>query len=327
MTAPEASPEAPAITLDRAPDRSALLAEVMEGLAARPRCLPSKLLYDDRGSELFDRICELDAYYPTRTELSILERFAPEMASFAGADCLLVEYGSGSSLKTRRLLDALESPAAYIPVDISRDHLANSAAALARDYPGLEVLPVCADFEAQLTLPRPRRAPARRVAFFPGSTIGNFSPEAAGAFLRRVRELVGPQGGLLLGVDLLKDRCVLERAYDDPEGVTAEFNRNLLRHVNRVLGADFEPERFRHEARFREAPPRIEMHLVSERAQRVRVGGHTVDLAAGESLCTEYCHKYRLEDVAELAGSAGFRTERVFTDPKRWFSVHALSAA
>ena len=327
MTAPEAAPAPPAAPLDRAPGRSALLAEVMAGLAERPRRLPSKLLYDERGSELFDRICELDAYYPTRTELSILRRHAPEMAAFAGPDCLLVEYGSGSSQKTRLLLDALERPAAYVPVDISREHLARSAGALAREYPELEVLPVCADFEARLALPTPRRRPARRIAFFPGSTIGNFTPEDAAAFLLRVRELVGPEGGLLLGADLVKERHLLERAYDDPEGVTAEFNRNLLRHLNRALGADFDLERFRHEARFREDPPRIEMHLVSDGAQRVRVAGEVLELAPGESLCTEYCHKYRLEDVAALARDAGFRTERVFTDGRSWFSVHALAAA
>jgi dimethylhistidine N-methyltransferase len=245
------------------------------------------------------------------------------MARHLGPDCLLVEYGSGSSEKTRVLLDSLV-PCAYVPVDISRDHLLASCNALAAEYPQVEVLPVCADFTAPFALPVPERAPTRTVAYFPGSTIGNFEREDAVALLHSIRTTCGRSGALLVGADLVKDRETLECAYDDSRGVTAAFNRNLLVRLNAELGADFAPDRFAHEARWLAGPGRIEMHLVSRRDQTVRLGGRTIAFRAGESICTEHSHKYTLDGFAAMADEAGFGVERVFCDEQRLFSVQLL---
>lgn len=306
---------------DFEPATGDFLREVLAGLRGEVKTLPCKYFYDEEGSRLFDAICELDEYYPTRTELAIMAGHAPEIARQLGAGCLLIEYGSGSSVKTRLLLDALDKPAGYVPIDISKEHLRRSARSLATAYPGLEVLPVCADYTGDYEVPRPRSHVERRVIYFPGSTIGNFHPDAAVGFLRHVAEVCGDHGGLLIGVDLAKDRSVLERAYNDARGVTAAFNLNLLARINRELGADFDLGAFRHDAVWNARAGRIEMHLVSLGSQTVRLDGEDVCLGAGETIRTECSYKYDLGGFAELAAAAGLRREAVWTDPSRWFSV------
>lgn len=318
---------APAVRLyDYAPRVDTFLDDVLGGLGRVPKVLPCKYFYDARGSQLFDRICELDAYYPTRTELSILRRHLGEIVDRLGPRCLLVEYGSGSSLKTRILLDHLEAPAGYVPIDISREHLAASARALAAAYEGLPVLAVCADYTQAFELPRlpSEEAPAQVVVFFPGSTIGNFTPAEAQAFLVRLGGICGPGGGVLVGVDLQKDVGVLHAAYNDAEGVTAAFNKNLLVRINRELGADFDVDRFAHEAVYDAGHGRIEMRLVSTVRQEVRVGKARFAFEAGERVVTEYSYKYTPAGFAALAASAGFAVEAVWTDPRRYFSVQFL---
>ena len=309
---------------DFGPARERLLSDALAGLLAPRKTLPCKYFYDERGSALFERICELDEYYPTRTELTILRARAGAMAASLGPDCLVVEYGSGSGIKTQLLLEHLERPVAYVPVDISREHLLRSAAALSARYPALPVLPVCADFTQPFALPHPPRPPRRRAAYFPGSTIGNFAPAEARKFLTQVAELCGPGGALLIGVDLKKSRAVLERAYDDALGVTAEFNANLLRRLNRELGADFQLDRFAHRALWNEVEGRIEMHLVSRCAQEVRLAGRRIRFEAGETIHTENSYKYDLREFASLARSAGFEVEQVWVDGAALFSVQAL---
>lgn len=309
---------------DLAPSTEEFLSDVIRGLSAPSKHLPCKYLYDDAGSRLFDRICELPEYYPTRTELAILNRYAGEMAAMLGPRCLVIEYGSGSITKTRVLLDHLQEPAAYIPVEIAREQLQESARALARDYPHLEVRPLCADFTRPLELPETRRSAARRVVYFPGSTIGNFTPDEARQLLERTARLCGPGGAMLLGADLKKDPRVLENAYNDRDGVTAAFNLNLLTRMNRELAARFKPENFWHHALYNPREGRIEMHLVSQLEQRVPLDGREVLLVEGESICTEYSYKYSLRDLGELARAAGFTIERTWTDDRKYFSVHYL---
>ncbi len=309
---------------DEAPDRLQFLDDTLTGLREEPKRLPCKYFYDETGSALFDRICDLPEYYPTRTERAIMAAHADAMADEIGADALLVEYGSGSSLKTRLLLDVLERPAGYVPVDISRAHLLKSAAAIETEYLDLEVLPVAADFTTSFTLPEPERAARRRVVYFPGSTIGNFTEKGAVALLEGVAECCGPGGALLIGVDLRKDVDTLERAYDDSAGVTAAFNRNLLVRMNRELGADFDVDAFEHSAVWVEDAGRIEMHLVSRSDQAVSLDGEEIEFERGESICTEHSHKYTLEGFAALAARAGFRVQEVWTDEDALFSVQLL---
>jgi dimethylhistidine N-methyltransferase len=296
------------------------LADVLRGLRAPAKELPCKYFYDEAGSELFERITELEEYYLTRTELAIMQRHAEEMASLLGPRCLLIEYGSGSSTKTRLLLDHLQAPAGYVPIDISGEHLRRTAQALAGEHPKLEIVPVQADFARPLTLPL-RKKVARRVVYFPGSTIGNFAPREAITLLRRTAELCERGGGLLLGADLKKDSRVVEAAYNDRQGVTAAFNRNILARINRELRGDFALDQFAHRAFYNEAEGRIEMHLVSRRDQRAHVGGTEVFFAAGETIRTEYSYKYARADLEELARQAGFEVKRVWTDERDYFSV------
>jgi len=300
-------------------------ADVLKGLRAPKKELPCKYFYDEVGSALFERITELEEYYPTRTELGIMERHAGEMADRIGPRCLLIEYGSGSSLKTRHLLDQLNEPAGYVPVDVSGEFLGHSARALSEEYPGLEVLPVCADFTRPLSLPECQKTAARRVVYFPGSTLGNFTPMSAQALLRQTAILCGRDGGILLGVDLQKDTRVLEAAYNDRQGVTAAFNRNILARINRELDADFDIGQFAHRAYYNTALGRIEMHLVSRRDQVVRVGGKRFFFAAGESIHTENSYKYSLHALADLASACGFVAEQVWTDERQYFSVAYLT--
>jgi dimethylhistidine N-methyltransferase len=294
--------------------------DVLAGLGASRKSLPCKYFYDAAGTELFDRICELRAYYPTRTEIGILRAHAREMAWLMGPRARLVELGSGNSTKTRILLDELGDLDAYVPVDISPEYLARATRALARDYPALRVVPVVADYTAPFDLPKADRV-ARTIAFFPGSTIGNLEPEDARDFLRVVAALCQGGGGLLIGVDLKKDRAMLEAAYDDDEGVTAAFNLNLLSRINRELEGTFDLAGFRHRAFYDEAEGRIEMQLISLREQSVRVGASIFRFAENESITTEYSYKYDVGEFTALAKSAGFTCVRIWTDERRLFSV------
>lgn len=310
---------------DQHPTRSDMCADVLAGLRASQKWISSMYFYDARGSELFDRICELPEYYPTRTETAILRDNAESISATIGPGVELIEPGSGSGEKARLLLRALVDPVAYVPVEISRDHLVQSAAALNTEFPGIEVLPVCADFSRPFEAPEPSRRARRRVVFFPGSTIGNFEPEDACELLANFREVAGPGGALLVGVDLRKDPAVLERAYDDAAGVTAEFNLNLLVRLNRDLGSDFDIGAFGHRAVWNDGASRIEMHLVSRVSQTVAICGETIAFEAGESIHTESSNKYSLERFAALAGDAGLTVERVWVDPDALFSVQLLS--
>lgn len=306
-------------------EASDICADVIHGLSGTQKTLPPKLFYDDVGARLFERICTLDEYYLTRSEFSILRERADEIAEFIGPNAALIEYGSGAATKVRFLLDALRDPAAYVPIDISREQLTRVAADLAAAYPSLMVRPVCGDYTRLLPIPdlNPR---ARRVAFFPGSTIGNFHPAEAAAFLARIRRTVSWDGALVLGVDRRKDAAVLEAAYDDAGGVTAAFNLNVLRRINCELGADFDLARFRHVAFFNDDASRIEMHLESTTDQTVHVAGRTFEFATGETIWTESSYKYDEDQLATIAGAAGFRVERLWTDAKGLFWVTAMTA-
>jgi dimethylhistidine N-methyltransferase len=307
--------------------RQQMRTDVLNGLRSRPKMLPCKYFYDEAGSQLFEQITTLEEYYPTRTELALMQQHDVEMADLMGPRCLLIEYGSGSSTKTRLLLDQLREPAGYVPVDISGAFLRSSAQALSEQYPDLAVLPICADFTEPAALPLPATEASRRIVYFPGSTIGNLTPQQAIQLLRRTAGLVGLQGGLLLGVDLKKDRRVLEEAYNDSRGVTAAFNRNLLVRINRELGADFAVDHFAHRAFYNGEEGRIEMHLVSDRRQRVTLGPTTISLGEGESICTEYSYKYELQELNMLATAARFRLDRIWTDERHYFSVAFLTAS
>lgn len=301
--------------------------EVLLGLSRRQKELPCKFFYDERGAELFEQICELDEYYPTRTELAIMRRHAPEMAEVLGEGSILIEYGSGASLKTRILLDAAPDLAAFVPIDISGEQLEKVAADIREAYPRLRVEPVCADYTRPFELPLPAGPQARRVVYFPGSTIGNFDPERAVDFLRHIGEVCGREGGLLIGVDRLKPPGEVVPAYADARGVTAEFNLNLLRRINRELGADFRLDRFSHYAFFNPHESRIEMHLVSLENQTVTVRGRAFRFRRGETIWTENSYKYSPEQFERLAKDAGMRIDCTWSDPDRLFDVHYLRIA
>jgi L-histidine Nalpha-methyltransferase len=312
--------------LDAAPSHRRFRHDVRRGLARTPKRLPSKYFYDARGSLLFDKICLQPEYYPTRTELQIMERSAGEMAECIGTEATLIEYGSGSSLKTRLLLDALEAPHAYLPVDISREHLQLTAEAIAVDYPDLSVQPIAADFTRDFDLPEQVAHIPHRTVYFPGSTIGNFTPRQALKLLERIRRQCGDGGGLLLGIDLVKDRDVLRAAYNDAAGVTARFNLNLLRRINRELGGDFDLGAFAHRAIWNESKSRIEMHLASRRVQSVTIACHETSFARDETICTEYSHKYTPERLQQMAARSSFAVRHIWIDPNEWFGVAYLSA-
>jgi dimethylhistidine N-methyltransferase len=307
--------------LDFEPTRQAFLADVVAGISQRPRHLPCKYFYDKRGSRLFDEICKLDEYYLTRVELGIMRRFAPEMAEQIGPRVMLVEYGSGSSVKTRTLLDQLLDPVAYVPVDISREHLQRTADRLSVAYPHVEVLPVCADFTKAFELPVSCSTPTHSAVYFPGSTIGNFPPDDARELLARIAPLCGTGGGLLIGIDLKKDVSILEAAYNDRQGVTADFNLNLLRRINRELGANFDLDQFDHSACFNEQLGRVEIYLISRCDQAVTVCDNEFTFEQGEAICTEYSHKYTVDDFAATAAEVGLTLRRCWTDEKQAFAV------
>ncbi len=313
---------------DFAPEPGDFLSALVAGLSAPRKSLPCRFFYDKRGSALFDRICELPEYYITRTENALLRDVSGEIAELAGPRAHLIEFGSGSSRKIRTLLDAFAQPRAYTAIDISRQHLLQSTNAVAADYPSVAVSAVCADYTRPLELPGLETASgARPVAFFPGSSIGNFSHPEAREFLANVAAMLTPAGGdLLIGVDLKKDIAVLEAAYNDSAGVTADFNLNLLARANTELGADFDLAAFRHQAIYNAEEGRIEMYLFSTRAQQVTVGGHGFHFADGEAVHTENSHKYSIVDFRDLARSAGFRPVASWTDTDQLFSIHYLRA-
>jgi len=300
--------------------------DVFRGLARPQKQLPCKYFYDAEGSRLFDAICRLEEYYPTRTETALLKTHGADMAALIGPKACLIEFGCGSLVKTRLLLDALAAPALFVPIDISRDHLLREAAILDAEYPRLAVLPVVADFTRPLRLPeRAVAAGRRRVVFFPGSTIGNFDHAEAGEFLSRIAAMVGPGGALLIGVDLKKDEAMLVRAYDDAAGVTAAFNLNILARINRELAGDFDLGQFRHRALYNRDIGRIEIYLESRRDQTATVLGRPFRLRAGETIHTENSYKYHVDEFAALAAGHGFAAERTWTDPARLFALIYLT--
>jgi dimethylhistidine N-methyltransferase len=311
---------------DFAPERATFREEVLQGLQDSRKELPSKYFYDDTGSQLFEQICELDEYYLTRTELSIMQEQMEEMVEVLGPNCLLIEYGSGSSTKISKLLHCLQTPAAYVPIDISKEQLMRSAASLRTAYPTLEVLPVCADYTSDFAIPSPTKPISRRVAYFPGSTIGNFDREPAKRFLRQIAKTC-KGGGLLIGVDLKKDCNILHRAYNDSQGVTAQFNLHLLVRINQELDANFQLDQFGHYAFYNPVQSRIEMHLVSLTNQVVRIGDVRISFKLGESIWTESSYKYTLDEFAQLAAAAGFSVECVWTDTQQMFSIQYLTVS
>jgi dimethylhistidine N-methyltransferase len=307
---------------DLAPSEENFRDAVLAGLGRTPKTLPCKFFYDARGSALFEEICEVPEYYLTRTEIAILAEYAGAIAGRIGANCRLIELGSGASRKVRILLDALRAPAAYVPVDISREHLREAAAQLAADFPALPVVAVCADYTRPFPLPPLPGPPGKRVGFFPGSTIGNFEPDAVVRFLDHCAELLGPQGEMLIGVDLKKDPAILNAAYNDRAGVNAAFNLNLLERVNRELGGDIETGRFEHVAFYNEGKGRMELYLKSLAEQTATIAGTRFRFAAGELIHTENSYKYAIPEFRALALRAGFAAVQTWTDKNALFSVH-----
>jgi dimethylhistidine N-methyltransferase len=302
----------------------AFLADALAGLTAPRKSLPPKYFYDAEGSRLFEAICATPEYYPTRTETALLEAAKPAISALIPDGAALVEFGSGSSRKTRLVLEAAPQLSAYVPIDISESALLEAAAGIRRLHPGLEVAPVAADFTAPVAPPQALQG-RRMVGFFPGSTIGNFVPAEARRFLARAREWLGPSALFLVGVDLVKPQAVLEAAYDDAQGVTAAFNLNLLVRANRELGADFDLSGFAHRALWNPGEGRVEMHLVSRRAQSVRLAGRRIDFAAGETIHTENAYKYAVEGFAALAAEAGWRVQASWIAADPAFAVIALA--
>ncbi len=309
--------------LDLAPPANDFLSDVLAGLTAVDKTLPCKYLYDDLGSWLFEQICDLPEYYLTRTELAITKAHAAELAAVCGLGVAFVELGSGSSTKTRLLLNQLRAPAAYVPVDISRVHLLTTAESLAYEFPRLPIFPVCADFTRPL--PPLELGADRTVLYFPGSTLGNFTEAEAVALLRNLVTLMGDDGGLIVGIDLDKDPAVLEAAYNDSRGVTAAFNLNLLARINRELGGDFDVGGFHHRAIYNPLYHRVEMHLVSRRDQTVRLGDCAIDFRDGESIRSECSHKYSREQFSALTAAAGLRVRQIWSDPNDLFSIQYLT--
>ncbi len=318
----EAQAENMTVLRGNAPDNAGIQRELLDGLRKPEKSLPAKLFYDERGSELFEQITKLDEYYLTRTETKIFADRIDEIIGHLGSDVILIEFGSGNSQKTRILLDHLPDPAGYVPIDISQEKLTESATAIAAAYPGLNVLPIWADYTREFELPA--IGGSRKAALFPGSTIGNFYPHEAEAFLKRVAKLVGEGGGLLIGVDLKKDARILNLAYNDAQGVTAAFNLNMLEHINREFGASFQLDQFRHQATYNEALGRIEMYLVSVEDQTVSLGDAEFSFRRDERILTEVSHKYTVEDFERLAVGGGFHVRDVWIDGDQLFSVQCL---
>lgn len=320
--------DALAFFVDAKPTLSTFIDDALAGLAASPKRIAPKYFYDARGSELFDEICQTPEYYPTRTEMGLLADYGSEIAEAAGPDCLVIEYGAGSSLKIRALLEALERPAGYVAVDISRDYLRGQMSALAADMPALTVGAICADFTKGFDLPAEAEGLGkRRLGFLPGSTIGNFTPAEAKGLLARSAKLLGEGGQFLIGVDLKKAKPVLDAAYDDAGGVTAQFNLNLLARMRDELGAELDPKGFEHVAFYNGDMGRVEMHLEARGPQTIRLSGQAFEFGDGERIHTESSYKYDPAEFAALAEEAGFAARRLWTDADRLFSLHLLEVA
>ncbi|MBI1298538.1 L-histidine N(alpha)-methyltransferase [bacterium] len=308
-----------------APTTDSLYEEVLRGLGKNNKTLPGALLYDERGSQLFEKICEQPEYYLTRTELQIMQQSIDEIVALLGKDVALVEYGSGSSTKTAILLDHLPELACYIPIDISKEHLLQAAEKLARQYLHLEILPVCADYSQPFHLPPSSKVAMRYVAYYPGSTVSHFLPQEAVDFLAQIRQVCGPDSRLLIGVDLKKDPRLIEPAYNDAAGYSRAFTSNILTHINRRFGADFANQAFAYQAFFDSQAGRVEFYLVSQQSQTVHLNGVTIDFQAGERINLAYSYKYSLYEFAELAAQAGWRVQQVWTDEQQLFSVQYLT--
>jgi dimethylhistidine N-methyltransferase len=307
------------------PQEEDLLAEVLEGLGLPQKKLPSKLFYDQRGSELFDQICKLEEYYLTRTEMWIMNRYIDEISELIGENCLLIELGSGSSTKVRLLLNHLIDPVGYIPIDISSEHLVRSSDSLAMDYPRVKVIPVYADYTQPFDFPDISFDYSKMVVYYPGSSIGNFTPRYAARFICSIAKRSGKGSGLLIGIDLKKDKGTLEAAYNDKHGVTAAFNFNILERLNRELGADFNMSRWKHHAFYNDDEGRIEMHLVSVEDQRVNVNGARIKLRKDETILTEYSYKYTTEEFENLVSNS-FELAKTWTDQDEKFSIQYFTA-
>jgi len=314
-----------AISYDFKPGLERFLAEVLIGLRKPQKELPSKYFYDERGSQLFERICGLKEYYITRIEASIMQAYIEEIVELIGPQVLVIEHGCGNCEKVRFLMDHLHDPVAFIPIDISKEQLLQVSRELDSIYSQLQVLPVCADYTSSFELPIPKRESKRTVVYFPGSTISNFDPIPVEHFLEHVANLCGSNGALLIGVDLKKDPAVFHNAYNDGEGLTAAFNLNLLERINRELDCDFQLDAFEHYAFYNPRESRVEMHLISRKNQVVHIDGEVISFIKGESIWTESSYKYNLEEFKQMAAVAGFRVERVWVDERQWFSVQYLT--
>ena len=319
--------------IDKEPPRDDFMNDVIKGLSQPTKTLSPKYFYDEQGSALFDQICDLEEYYPTRTERALLTSIGPELATYVGPHCRVIEYGSGSSVKIRTLLDALTEPAEYIAIDISHDHLLGAAELIAKAYPDIVVGALCADFTDPAVLESNSSSSqndinglGRFLGFFPGSTIGNFEPDAAQEFLRNTRRQLGSQAQLLIGVDLKKNPAILTRAYNDAQGVTAAFNKNILTRIKNELGADISYDAFAHYASYNKEKGRVEMHLKSLRAQSVLLGTHEFTFEEGETLHTENSYKYSISEFTDMALSVGWRRKEVWTDAQDLFSIYLLEA-
>ncbi len=309
---------------DLEPPANDFLQDALCGLSAAPKTMSPKYFYDQKGSQLFDAICDTQEYYVTRTEIDLLQSLIPTLNKLAGPGADIVEYGSGASVKVRTLLEGLDDVSSYLAIDISRAHLINACRVLADDYPKIAIGAICADFTAPITLPAMSREKGRVVGFLPGSTIGNFAPKDAKEFLVRAAKMLGEGGALLMGVDLKKDPGILNAAYNDTQGVTAAFNLNLLTRMRGELGAKLNQDNFQHRAFYNDDQGRVEMHLESKTEQTVQLDGKEFSFSAGETIHTENSYKYGLEEFAALAESAGFRAKHSWTDPKGLFSLHWL---
>lgn len=301
-------------------NKEKIVSEILKGLTKIPKELPCKLFYDEKGSALFEEICLLDEYYPTRTEIEIMENHIVEITSELGESVLLAELGSGSSIKTRLLLDNLKDLSCYIPIDISSEFLFEVANALREQYPHINILPLTADYTNKFELPPSPDSYKKTVYYFPGSTVGNFTPARAKIFLHRLASMMKENDGLLIGVDLKKDTSVLEKAYNDSAGITAEFNLNILNHINNTLNSDFDLNKFKHHAFFNDNESRIEMHLISSADQEIIIAGRPVKFKRDEHIITEYSYKYTLESFNELV-SEDYRIGKVWTDGCNYFGI------
>jgi dimethylhistidine N-methyltransferase len=300
-----------------------ILDEVINGLNQEQKQLPSKLFYDEKGSALFNEICELEEYYPTRTEMQIMQDNIEEIGSLLGEGTLLIEFGSGSSTKIRLLLEHIPGLAGYVPIDISAEHLIQSAESLCKDYPSLNIYPLAADYTKDFDFPFIEQSYDHIAAYYPGSTIGNFKPDEARIFLKRVAKIIGKNGGMLIGVDLKKDRKTLEAAYNDEKGITAKFNLNILTHINYELDSNFDTDKFRHFAFYNEKESRVEMHLLNNEEQKIRLNGSSFHIKKDENILTEYSYKYSVEEFAHLVSDI-FEVRKVWTDKNNFFSIQYL---